>query len=423
MRSKHVRRFHAFVGACAIAVAAGSAAADESTTTPGLLDSALFGQVPGSGPEANGFFDSIQFDGQIDVGYTYNFNHTMLPGFPENPIRVFDVFHNQFTVHNAILNVHREADADHLFGFSLMPAFGTDGAITQLNGFNFGGNDLDLIEAYGSMYVPDDIPLLNGATIEVGKFLTSAGAEYIPSGENVMFSRSFLFGNAIPFTHTGVRLTKGLLPRGDEEDMLTLMFGFANGWDALRDTNDGHVFLTGASLEPFEGFTTALNWFFGNTDRAGIGDDDSISHLIDIVSTYDFADTGFSISLNFDWYGDENNGTPPIAAGAGYANYWGLSGIAKYEFDNPFSATEDDKFYAAFRGEYVEDPDNFLTGLNAALGNSDFLYDLTWTLGYRPSEVVLCRVELRYDKAENAIFDNGSRHHQTTIAFNTVFSF
>src|SRR5690606_33485091 len=277
MQNRFYRCPRVFVGLIALGIVCGTASADESTKAPGLLDAALFGQLTGeAGDAAEDIWNSIGFDGQIDVGYTYNFNHTSIPGAPENPLRVFDVFHNEFTVHNVILNVHREANEDQMFGFGFMPSFGTDSSITQGNGFNIAGSggmnaDLDVIEAFGSVRLPDE---LSGVTIQFGKFMTSAGAEVIASGENANFSRSFIFGFTLPFTHTGVRASRGFLEREDGEDQLELALGYANGWDSMRDTNDGHVVLTSAKFSPVQGFNTSVNWFFGNTDRFGVGDDD-----------------------------------------------------------------------------------------------------------------------------------------------------
>ena len=45
------------------------------------------------------------------------------------------------------------------------------------------------------------------------------------------YSRSILFGYAIPFTHTGVRATYKV------NDMLTVLGGVNQGWDAFEDPN------------------------------------------------------------------------------------------------------------------------------------------------------------------------------------------
>ncbi len=43
--------------------------------------------------------------------------------------------------------------------------------------------------------------------IDAGKFVTPIGAEVIESQDNWNYTRSTLFGYAIPFYHTGLRAT------------------------------------------------------------------------------------------------------------------------------------------------------------------------------------------------------------------------
>ena len=264
--------------------------------------------------------------------------------------------------------------------------------------------------------------MLGGTTFKVGKFLTTAGAEYIPSHENANFSRSFLFGNAIPFTHTGVIAETELVAKEGEGSLLSMALGYSNGWDQARNTNDGHIFLTSTTLAPAEFFDVTVNWFFGWRDARGIGDDRSFSHLIDIVSTIKIPEVdGLSLVLNLDWYGDEDH-----SAGA-YASYYGFAGVVQWDIDNPFTEEVDKNFMLAFRGEYFDDDTGFLRSLGALAGTAGNtagdLWDLTWTVGYKPADSLLIRAEVRYDKANGAIFENSTRSHQTTFALNTVFTF
>lgn len=78
-----------------------------------------------------------------------------------------------------------------------------------------------------------------------------------------MFSRTFLFGNAIPFTHTGIIITKGFMER-EGKDMVSASVGYTNGWDSLRNTNDGHMLLTSATVAPSDMMSLTANWFFGS---------------------------------------------------------------------------------------------------------------------------------------------------------------
>ena len=65
----------------------------------------------------------------------------------------------------------------------------------------FGTSPSILKEAYVSYLAP----VGKGLQVDFGKFVTPMGAEVIESKDNWNYSRSILFGYAIPFYHFGVR--------------------------------------------------------------------------------------------------------------------------------------------------------------------------------------------------------------------------
>jgi len=70
-----------------------------------------------------------------------------------------------------------------------------------------------------------------GLMVIGGKYVTLSGAEVIKSPSNTNFSRSILFGYAIPFTHTGVRAY--FTPGGSAaapDGKWTFIAGLNNGW-------------------------------------------------------------------------------------------------------------------------------------------------------------------------------------------------
>ena len=70
-------------------------------------------------------------------------------------------------------------------------------------------------------------------TVDVGKFVTSAGAEVIEAKDNWNYTRSTMFGYAIPYAHTGARLTAPINAN------ITLQASLVNGWDVVPDNNRG----------------------------------------------------------------------------------------------------------------------------------------------------------------------------------------
>src|SRR5256714_212565 len=76
-------------------------------------------------------------------------------------------------------------------------------------------------------------PIGSGLRFDVGKYVTHLGYEVIEGydgyGDN--YSRSILFGYAIPFTHTGLKASYGFSSK------VAAMFEVVNGWDLVRDNN------------------------------------------------------------------------------------------------------------------------------------------------------------------------------------------
>ena len=75
-----------------------------------------------------GILEGIQAKGSINVGYSFNFNdaENRNNAGPENPGRIFDTFHNEATIHNAILYLESPVDNESLVGFAFTPAIGKD---------------------------------------------------------------------------------------------------------------------------------------------------------------------------------------------------------------------------------------------------------------------------------------------------------
>ena len=137
-------------------------------------------------------------------------------------------------------------------------------------------------------------------TIDVGKFVTSAGAEVIEARGNWNYSRSFLFGYAIPFTHTGVRLTVPLT------SAVSMQASVVNGWDLVLDNNAGKTFGLSFTFAAPTGTTIILNTYAG-TEPVGMATqwrllgDLIVSHTLGSVSLMLNADYGHQGDSN--WYG------------------------------------------------------------------------------------------------------------------------
>ena len=188
--------------------------------------------------------------GYFDVGYTHlsgsgTFNTTPAgPGVTAGgPDRVFDYKRNALKLHQAaftlakqpkegfggVLNVTLGNDANVIAPYATNPNTGT--GCNLATGLTATGTQCkkdywDITQAF-AQYAKGPVTIIGG------KYVTLAGAEVINSTANTNYSRSILFGYAIPFSHTGARVSYAV------SDTVTLIGGVNQGWDDIKDTNSG----------------------------------------------------------------------------------------------------------------------------------------------------------------------------------------
>src|SRR5581483_6575538 len=195
--------------------------------------------------------------GYVDVSYT-NFDHDV-PLF-----HVFDKESNSFNLH--LLDVSVGYQPTTGWGGLAEVGFGPDANVFAPAGTGT-ADEVDVVQAY-VQYASGPLTVIGG------KFATLAGAEVIQSPANTNFSRSFLFGLAVPFTHTGVRATYA------PSDALKFIAGVNNGWDVLKESAsvvtpggkqaDGKTVELGASATLAKPLTLAAALYSG--DEPGVTD-------------------------------------------------------------------------------------------------------------------------------------------------------
>ncbi len=324
------------------------------------------------------WYDTVEIHGLVDTSFSANFNQTQSS---PNELRVFDAL-NGFQLSYAKLWTQLAPTTPFTGGFRVDVGFGQAAAI--LNGSSLYGlgptvtpssgiGSVALQQAYGSLKLPLDI------VVDGGKFVTNAGAEVIEAKDNWLYSRSLLFGFAIPFTHTGVRAT---VPIPGVEG-LSFMAGLFNGFDnppgQVGSSKVGH----GALVYSGPSSTTAvLNLFYG---KPLPGQQDKT--LVDIVLGRAFGD--LALNVNFD-YGDQNS-----------TQYWGVAGMARYSLLG-------DKLRISARGEYLNDNDGLI------FGASNKYFEGTLGIAIPVGSQVEFRVEGRHDRMDTAAFATG-KDNQTTL--------
>lgn len=335
----------------------------------------------------------ISVSGYIDTSYNYLSGSGKFTDMAGTSNRVFDTERNSFSLNMIDITVSRLPTEG--FGGLVNLNFGPDAQVITATGTN--RDEFDIQAAY--------VHYASGPLMVIaGKYGTMAGAEMIKSPANLNYSRSILFGYAMPFTHTGVRAMYAV------GDKLTLMAGVNNGWDALKETTpDSRKTLElGVSTTPIKSLVIAASAYVGKEPRTMMMDGGPVGTrtLFDVVATYNVTDA-LSFVLNYDYASQEN------ADDMGMKAEWsGVAGYANFKFS--------DKWRVALRAETFEDTHGFRTGVTQTWDEA------TLTLAYMPSADVELRGEVRADKSDQQSFmqsDGTAKDSQSSAGLQAIYKF
>jgi hypothetical protein len=248
-------------------------------------------------------------------------------------------------------------------------------------------------------------------TLQAGKFATLAGAEVIEDPSNVNVSRSILFGFAVPFTHTGARLTYAATPT------LSAVAGINNGWDNLKGNGTGAH--TGEFGLAYTGSTLAVTaQAYTGTERitnAPLSAATGHRTLLDAVATY-HATPKLTFVANGDRGQQQNvpllDGTGALTGVVGTATWGGTAGYVTYQLTPRLSA--------ALRGETFSDGGGYRTGFD------QHWHEGTLTFAYAPSAALLFRLEGRADGSNLPVWIDAAgnaRSAQQSVALQAIVKF
>ncbi|MDD4894562.1 MAG: porin [Candidatus Omnitrophica bacterium] len=331
----------------------------------------------------------ITLSGFVDASYTYSFNH---PDSGKTTGRVFDTEANSFNLQAAKIALEKLPAKTGGVGFRVDLLIGDDAKVIKPYGWNT--DDVNLEQAYLDILMP----VGKGLDVKAGKFVTLAGAEVIESKDNWNFSRSLLFGYAIPFTHTGLRASYPIL------DNLTAYFGVNNGWDDIKDNNKGKTIESALAWSPKDWLSFNLAGYYGPEES---GNNHSNRALVDFIATYKpFEKLTFKINTD---YAQEQD----LVADGKAATWSGVAGYVRYDFN--------DKWSLSNRTEFFSDPN----GVRLTSGTPADYWENTSTLELRPYKNLITRLEYRYDMSSQDIYTIGSKatDHQSTIGVEAIYAF
>jgi hypothetical protein len=319
----------------------------------------------------------IDVGGYVDVYYGYNFNQV------DPLLRSFDVQHNTFSLSAAEVNFAKVPTSDSPIGFRTDLFFGKAADLTAAFEPEEDGKEIykHVQQAYVSL-------LTGKVQWDVGKFVTPAGAEVIESQDNWNYTRSILFGYAIPFYHLGVRAA---VPLTDE---VTVAGYLVNGWNNASELNGGKTFGASLTFKPTDKVTLIVNDLVGKE-----AEDLDTRNIFDTTLTFALTDK-FSVMGNFD-YGTE-----------GPLSWWGIAAYAKLQAAPSWAVVG--------RYEYLDDTDGgFMT-----IGSK--AQSLTLTSDHLIAGALKARLEYRPDLTDGDYFekDDGSlTDSQSTVTVGLVYAF
>jgi hypothetical protein len=332
-------------------------------------------------------------------------------GQDQLPGRLFDARRpDELRLNQLRLTVDRPYDAtkDFDLGGRVDLLFGGDAKLTHAAGLldktGEGNGDawLDIPQAYAQAWFKTGAD--SGLEVLFGKFVTTHGIEVIDATGNALYSHSYLFDFAIPFTHTGVKANYVFNPQA------SAYFAVVEGWDVFQDNNHDVSYMAGGALSSKEQIGGHARTQYSVNVITGPEQAHNVSNnrtVVDNTLTYWWTDK-LSESVNAD-YGTEEN-----VPGVGRAQWYGAAHYLTYAVNEYVAPT--------WRFEGFRDQGGSRTGVDTAW------YESTWGVAVTPwpKDPVLknlsFRPELRWDFAGQPAF-GGGRRDQLTLGFDLVFKF
>lgn len=332
-----------------------------------------------AGEEKSSLISDIQVGGYVETQYNQNLTRGGNAIAGGNNGRIFDTDRESFTVNAVEVNFAKEANPEGGAGFRVDIAMGEDAQV--VNGDGAATDKFDLQQAYveyvqSLSFLGDTTLISDTINFKAGRFTTLAGAEVIEGPDNWNISRSYAFGLALPFVHTGVRSNFQLL-----NDFFDVYFGVNNGWDNPVDNNTGKTFEFGLGYSPIEKVSLFHALYFGNenTDTDGSNAAGSRFLFSNVIS--------FDVTEKLSLKGEFNVGQQRRAVTSGENVQWtSYNAYARYQLT--------DKWAAAYRFELFRDQQAFRSSLDRTL------WGQTFTIERQIAENLIGRVEYRLDRSE-----------------------
>jgi hypothetical protein len=349
------------------------------------------------------WYQSLEVKGLVETYVAHNFGN---PNSRRSSLRLYDIDNESFEPALFALSLRHVATPGRA-GFRMDIDAGPHiPEINQARGLEMG--KIDLRQAYIS-YIAN---FGNGLTIDLGKFVTPCGYELIesPYGISDNATHGYLFNYALPFTHTGIRLTYPI-----SSDLTVAAMG-VNGWDNVVDNNESPS--AGAQIVWAPGESSALSG--SSIAISGIIGPEGLSDaytrtVLDLAASTSISSL-LSIGLGAD-YGTEQ--IPPFIEDSNsstdrvkdHVTWKGIAGFAKFTITHSFAL--------AARAEVFDDLEGVRTGTPQSL------HGYTITPIWNVADGFTVKADVRYDVSTANVFESkkGLWPHQTTASLFALFTF
>ncbi len=373
------------------AAAAAPVPVSAAVATPASATPAVAAPAPVATTLA-GLLGPTTLSGFVDVYYGYNSNQ---PAGRTTAFRNFDINSGQFGLNMIELVADKTPDATaSRVGYHIALGFGQ--AMNIINSTEPGQfpTESNFDQYLKEGYLEYLAPVGKGLQINVGKFVTPAGAEVIETKDNWNYSRSLLFALAIPYFHFGASAKYAFNPKFAVTGYLV------NGWNNSVDNNSGKTTGFTAAWTPTAKFSFIQNYLVGPEQN---NDNGNFRHLFDSVATYT-PNSKLSLMANYDFGQDHPLGVS--------AHWSGIAGYVKY--------APDANWALAARGEYFSDNGGTQTGTPQNLS------EFTFTLQRMLASKIMTRLEFRRDMSDRDVFPYRTgllRDAQNTVTLGMVYAF
>jgi hypothetical protein len=341
---------------------------------------------PKEEPALVSFLRKTRLQATVDTYYDYNTNQ---PPSGQNALRNFDIEDNQFSFSYLEVAFEQKPTADSRVGFRVDAGIGpTTDTVHFLN------EDEEKLKYLQQGYASYLAPLGSGLQIDVGKFVTPAGAEVIETKDNWNYSRSLLFAWTIPYYHVGLRTAYTV------NDRLAVTGYVVNGWNNAFDTNDGKTLGAQVSVKPLAPLTLTQTWLGGPEGPDG---QDAWRHVFDTIATWTVTPK-LSVMANFD-YGRDRVDDQRV-------EWTGVALYGRYQVLPQWAVSP--------RVEWFEDADGFSTG------TAQTLREVTFTSEHALFGGLSARLEYRRDRSNVPFFEEEGgdlKRSQQTFLVGFVYGF